>query len=151
MSSSQEIFNKDILINFIINLTVFIIVWRVLAGSLFSAFSNTFEKRREMVDGQKKSAAELRLKSEELAREYEFRISTEKAEIKKTIETVITETEANQRKYIQSAREVAAAELEEARKRISEEAEKVREKLKKDVPSIAVKMASRVIGRELSL
>lgn len=151
MSSSQEIFNKDILINFIINLTVFVIVWRILAASLFSAFSDTFEKRREMVDGQKKKAQALHLKSEEVAREYELRISTEKAEIKKTIETVITETEVTQRKYIQSARETTAAELNETRKKISEEAEKVREKLKKDVPSIAVKMASRVIGRELSL
>ncbi len=148
---SQGIFNNDILISFIINLSVFVIVWRVLAGSLFLPFSETFEKRRELVDGQKKRAAELRLKSEEIAKEYELRINTEKAEIKKTIESAITQAEATQRRYIQSARESAANEINEARKRIQEEAEKVREELKKEVPTIAVRMASRVIGRELIL
>lgn len=147
----QGIFNKDTLISFIINLSVFIIVWRVLSVSLFSAFSETFEKRQELVDGQKKRAAEIRLKSEEIEKEYELRISTERAEIKKTIEAAITEAEATQRRYIQSARESAANEINEARKKIRDEAEKVREELKREIPAIAIKMASRVIGRELNL
>jgi len=151
MSGSQEIFNKDTLINFIINLSVFVIVWRILADFIFSAFGATFERRKEMVDGQKKKAQELHLKSEEVTREYELRISAEKTTIKKIIESVIAETETTQKKHIQLAREVAASELDRARKRIAEEAEKTREELKKDIPSIAIKMASRVIGRELSL
>jgi F-type H+-transporting ATPase subunit b len=151
MSGSQGIFNNDILINCIINLTVFIIVWRVLAASLFSPFSNAFEKRKELVDGQKKKAQALRARAEEIAKEYELRIIAEKAEIKKTIERIIADAEVTQRKIIQQAREVAAEELNETRKRIYEEAEKVREKLKNEVPSIAVKMASRVIGREVNL
>ncbi len=151
MSDSQEILKNEILISFIINLSVFIVVWRVLAGSLFSTFSNTFEKRREMVDGQRKRSQTLRLQSEEIAKEYELRISTEKAEIKKTIEKMLAESEAAQRRHIQSAREDAGRELDEARKRIKEEAKRVREDLEKEVPSIAVKMVSKVIGREVSL
>ncbi len=151
MFNFEEILKNEILVSFIINLSVFIIVWRVLGWSLFSAFSDTFEKRREMVEGQKKRALALRLQSEEIAKEYELRISTEKAEIKKIIEKMLAESEVAQRKHIQSAREVAARELDEARKKIMEEAERVRESLRKEVPSIALRMASKVIGREVSL
>lgn len=151
MSASREIFNKDTLISFIINLSVFVIVWRILSGSLFSGFSNIFEKRGELVDGQRKRAQAFRLESEKLEREYEFRINAERAEIKKNLESVVTETEIKQRKLIERAREVSAVEINQARKRIAEEAERVRENLKKEIPTIAVQMASRIIGRELSL
>jgi len=151
MSNSSGIFDRNTLVSFLFNLSVFIIVWKVLSSSLFSTFSKVFQKREELIEGQKKKAEELHREADRVVLEFESRISTEKISIKKQVESLLQQAEASSRAIIQSAREEAARELENTRKKIMEEANRIRENLRKEVPSIALKMASRVVGRDLSL
>jgi F-type H+-transporting ATPase subunit b len=131
-------------------MALFALLIVVLKPLLFDPVLHVFALREERTEGERARARKLQEKAGELLRKYERELEKVSTAAAKERERLHTETARLEADILREAREATMKISEEGRRRVQQEVSAIRFQLGKESERLAVDIAARVLGREVS-
>ncbi len=124
---------------------LFVILWRVALPRA----KQTLEERTENIEGKLEQAERERQQAEELLRRYRERLSSAEQEAQRIIDEARANSERLRRDLMAKAEQEADRVINQGREAIRGERDRAVRELRTEVGSLAVELATRVIGDSL--
>jgi F-type H+-transporting ATPase subunit b len=117
---------------------------------LFKPVLRTIEERRSRTAGAEEEAEALTKKTEIKVHSYERRMAAARQRAAEERRRVVKEGTDREKQLLDEARQKAAAIIEEAGQKVAGERDAARQALSAQVQALAVEIASKVAGRQMS-
>ena len=117
---------------------------------LFKPVLRTIEERRSRTAGAEEEAETLTKKTEIKVHSYERRMAAARQRAAEERRRVVKEGTDREKQLLDEARRKAAAIIEEAGQKVASEREAAQQALSTQVQALAVEIASKVSGRQMS-
>ena len=139
-------------INATLILTVlnFILLIVVLRAILIKPMMKFLDERAKKIDESLRQADENAKRAEEMVAEHDQIVAEARSKSSEIVETAMSQASSESRAIVADAREKAQATIDTAREEIMMEAERIKQDLRKEVASMTVKLAGKVLEREIS-
>jgi F-type H+-transporting ATPase subunit b len=133
----------------IVGLVAFTLLFLFLRAKVFPVFEKTFADRTESIEGAIAKAAQDRAEAEQLLQQYRQQL----AEARDEAGRIRTEAQAQRAEIVEAARGEGAAErqriIEAGAAQIASERQQALAELRREVGTLAVDLASRIVGESL--
>jgi F-type H+-transporting ATPase subunit b len=121
----------------------------LLYRTVFPSIYQALEQRRQNIEGKLEQAERERAEAERLLEQYRERLASAEEETQRILEEARANAERIRRELLAKAEADAGRELERARQTIRSERDQALRALRREVGSLAVELASRVVGDSL--
>ena len=133
----------------VVGIIAFLLLLAFLARRVYPVFEKTYAERTEAIEGSIAKAQQDRAEAQELLARYQAQL----AEARDEAGRIRTEAQSQRAEIVEEARVEACAEaqriLEQAGNQISAERQSALAQLRRDVGTLAVDLASRIVGESL--
>lgn len=146
----EVILPKDMLLEVIVALTSFLVLFGVLAKFAFPPITRMLDQRSENIRESLEKAEETRVEAERLLDEYKVQMTEARLEAAKVIEQGRKVAETMKNEILAKANEESAAVLVKAREEIQAEKRAAMAELQASVADLSVAVAGKLIGTSLS-
>ena len=146
----EVILPKDMLLEVIVALTSFLVLFGVLAKFAFPPITKMLDQRAENIRESLEKAEQTRVDAERLLDEYKVQMAEARLEAAKVIEQGRKVADTMKDEILAKANEEAAAILVKAREEIGAEKRAAMAELQASVADLSVAVAGKVIGTSLS-
>jgi F-type H+-transporting ATPase subunit b len=127
----------------------FLILLFLMYRTVFPQVRKAFEDRRANIEGKLEQAEREREEAEQLLEQYRRRLRDAEDETRRILEEARSNAERVRRELLGKAEADAGRELERARQAIRAERDQAIRQLRNEVGSLAVELATRVVGDSL--
>jgi F-type H+-transporting ATPase subunit b len=134
----------------LVQLGLFVILFVACNKLLFQPYLKLRERRRTGIEGAKAEAETMSAQADAKLDDYEKKLATARGRAGEEARKVRAEAAAEQIKLTEEARAAALAAITAAEGKMRGETEAARKELLAQSNAIAAKMASRLLGREVS-
>lgn len=133
----------------VVGIIAFVLLFLFLRARVFPVFEKTFADRTEAIEGSIAKAQQDRAEAQELLARYQAQLSQARDEAGR----IRTEAQTQRAEIVEEARVEARAEaqriLEQANAQIAAERQSALAELRREVGTLAVDLASRIVGESL--
>ncbi len=136
---------NELIVGIFAFVVLFVILWRVALPRA----KQTLEERTENIEGKLEQAERERQQAEELLRRYRERLSSAEQEAQRIIDEARANSERLRRDLMAKAEQEADRVINQGREAIRGERDRAVRELRTEVGSLAVELATRVIGDSL--
>jgi F-type H+-transporting ATPase subunit b len=136
---------NELIVGIIAFAVLFVILWRVALPRANQILS----ERTENIEGKLKQAEQERQQAEELLRQYRERLANAEDEAQRIIDEARANAERLRRDLMAKAEQEANRVIEQGREAIRGERDRAVRQLRTEVGSLAVELATRVVGDSL--
>ena len=150
LGTSQGAVEVDINLTTVGQMVLFVVLWLVLKPVLFDPMLKLFEEREKRIDGAKLRARGIDQESLEAERKYEAAIAKVRADAAVERDRLRGEGAKAEADLLSKVRVETAKVLDEGRARITADATAARTALLREAPVLAIDMAHKALGREVS-
>ncbi len=134
-----------------IQLACFLVSYLALTQLIFKPYMKAYHERENRTVGNEESAIRIIEEAQELTHNYEKKARELNSEIKHLYDLKRSEAMKDYEAFIKTARENSTAAIEVARDKISHEVEAARKKLVSEIPAVSSAIASRLVGKDLTV
>ena len=127
-----------------------LIIYFVAKKLLFKPVMNIIRARQQEIDDMYTKAGEAKEQANALRETYEQKLESAQAEAERTVKEATLRGQNRQEEIIRQANEQAAAILDKANADIAREKKKAINDAKDEISVIALSIAGKVVGKELS-
>jgi F-type H+-transporting ATPase subunit b len=127
----------------------FVILFALLSKFVFPKVAKTLEERTANIEGKLDEAERERRQAQDLLRQYEQKIDEANAESTRILEQARANADRLEAELRGKAEEQAARIVEKAQETIQAERDRALQSLRGEVGSLAVDLATRVVGESL--
>ncbi len=135
---------------FIPALIAFLIIWAVLAKMAWPMIIGILDERQAKIEGDLKAAEDAKVQAQANVREYEGRIADADREAADIVAAARREAEEERAAILAKAQKDAAATIAKAHDAVDSERRKAMIELSGSVVDLAVEIAGKIIGNDLS-
>jgi F-type H+-transporting ATPase subunit b len=136
---------NELIVGIVAFVVLFVILWRVALPRA----NQTLEERTRNIEGKLEQAERERQQAEELLRRYRERLSSAEQEAQRIIDEARANSERLRRDLMAKAEQEADRVINQGREAIRGERDRAVRELRTEVGSLAVELATRVIGDSL--
>jgi F-type H+-transporting ATPase subunit b len=136
---------NELIVGIVAFAILFVILWRVALPRA----SQILSERTESIEGKLKHAEQERQQAEELLRQYRERLASAEDEAQRIIDEARANSERLRRDLMAKAEQEANRVIEQGREAIRGERDRAVRQLRTEVGSLAVELATRVVGDSL--
>ncbi len=136
--------NYTILIEMVIFVTLVVVMNKLFYKPIF----DILDRRRELIDGNKRQAEELSKKAEALLSEYEKKLLEARQKAVALVNEARQAAQEEQKEAIAKARAEMEKALAELKKQLEKEKEEARKVLRQTANLLAVLIAEKLVGRK---
>jgi F-type H+-transporting ATPase subunit b len=133
----------------IVGIVAFTLLFLFLRAKVFPVFEKTFHDRAESIEGAIAAAQKDRTEAQQLKQQYERQL----AEARDEAGRIRTEAQAQRAEIVEAARAEGAAErqriIDAGAAQIASERQQALSELRREVGTMAVDLASRIVGESL--
>lgn len=140
----------DIDLTVLVQLGLFVILFVACNKLLFQPYLKLRERRRVGIEGAKAEAEKMSAQADAKLESYEKQLAAARSRAGEEARKIRAEAAAHQIKVTEEARAAAVAATNAAETKVRGETEAARKELLAQSDAIAAKMASRLLGREVS-
>jgi len=134
-----------------IQLACFLVSYLALTQLVFKPYMKAYHEREKRTVGNEESAVRIIEEAQELTANYEKKARDLNSQIKHLYDQKRSEAQRDYEVLVKGAREEASAAIESVREKISNEVQAARKKLSIEIPAVSEAIASRLVGKDLSL
>jgi F-type H+-transporting ATPase subunit b len=127
----------------------FLILLLLMYRTVFPSINQAFKDRRANIEGKLEQAERERAEAEELLEQYRRRLRDAEDETRQILDEARSNAERVRRDLLAKAETDAGRELERARQAIRGERDQAIRQLRNEVGTLAVELATRVVGDSL--
>jgi F-type H+-transporting ATPase subunit b len=127
----------------------FLILLFLMYRTVFPSINKAYKDRRANIEGKLEQAEKDRAEAEKLLEQYRRRLSAAEDETQRILEEARANAERVRRDLRAKAEDEAGRELERARQAIRAERDQAIRQLRNEVGTLAVELATRVVGDSL--
>ena len=149
MEGFQEFVSIDVVTLFF-QLGNLLILYMLVKKFLFKRVQAVLETRHAQVDKIYTDADEANTQAQELREDYEKRLAEAKTEASDIIKTATTSAQNQGEEIVVDAQKRATSLITKATIEIEQDKKKTINEIKNDISNIAVEIATKVVGREIS-
>lgn len=132
---------------FFVQAGIFLVLMLILNPLLFKPWLETRARRAEAIEGAVRTAADLRVRADEMVADYESRLAAARERGQDLRASARNEEEAIQAKHLAAARTTATEESDRARAELARQAEAARADLGGRVDDLAQSIVAKLLGR----
>lgn len=136
---------NELIVGIIAFLVLFALLWRVALPRA----NQVLKERSENIEGKLEHAERERQRAEELLREYRTRLASAEQEAQRIIDEARANAERLRRDLMAKAEQEADRAINQGREAIRGERDRAMRELRTEVGSLAVELATRVVGDSL--
>lgn len=134
-----------------IQLACFLVSYLALTQLVFKPYMKAFHERENRTVGNEESAVRIIEEAQVLTGSYEKKAREINSQIKHIYDLKRSEAMKDYEALIQTARDNSSDAIESAREKIKTEVESARKKLALEIPAVSAAIASRLVGKDLSV
>ena len=127
-----------------------LIVYLFLSKLLFKPIKNMIDSRQKEIDDMYAAANDAQAQAETMQAEYQQKLSSAQATSERLVKEAMARGQAREEEIIRKANEDAAAIMDKAAADIATEKKKALNDAKDEISGLAMAIAGKVVGRELS-
>jgi F-type H+-transporting ATPase subunit b len=127
----------------------FLILLFLMYRTVFPSINQAYKARRENIEGKLERAEKEREEAEQLLEQYRRRLRDAEDETQRILEEARSNAERVRRELLAKAEADAGRELDRARQAIRAERDQAIRQLRNEVGTLAVELATRVVGDSL--
>ena len=127
----------------------FLILVFLMYRTVFPSINQAYKTRRENIEGKLEQAEKEREEAEQLLEQYRRRLRDAEDETQRILEEARSNAERVRRELLAKAETDAGRELDRARQAIRAERDQAIRQLRNEVGTLAVELATRVVGDSL--
>jgi F-type H+-transporting ATPase subunit b len=136
---------NELVVGIVAFVALFLVLWKVALPRA----NQTLKERTENIEGKLQQAERERQQAEELLRRYRERLASAEQEAQRIIEEARANAERLRKDLMSKAEQEADRVINQAREAIRSERDRAVRQLRTEVGSLAVELATRVIGDSL--
>jgi F-type H+-transporting ATPase subunit b len=133
-----------------VQLVIFFMAFFILKALVFKPMMALFDAREEAIDGARREAKELVREAEKKGASFDDEMREVRREAGAERDKLRAEGLRLEREMLEKVRAETSETLSAAEKKLNQEAEQVRTEMKTQVPLLARKIASQLLGREVA-
>jgi F-type H+-transporting ATPase subunit b len=133
----------------IVGIIAFVVLFVILRRVALPRADQVLEERTENIEGKLKHAEEEREQAEQLLRQYRERLANAEDEAQRILDEARGNAERLRRDLMAKAQQEADRVVEQGRETIRDERDQAVRQLRTEVGSLAVELATRVVGDSL--
>lgn len=134
----------------LIQLGLFLVALFILSRFLFRPYMKVQEGRKKGIEGARHEAEEMSSRADQTMSEYESKVQRAKLRGAEERQRLRQEGAARERQIVGAARDEAQKAVEGAKAEVGRQASAARTQLEAQAATLAQKMASKVLGREVA-
>lgn len=138
------------LVDILLHLLNLVILIAGLTFLLYKPILKFIKKRQENIQAEIQKSEDLKSSAEEMAKEYESKLTSVEEEAEKIKAQAKSEGESEKEKIIQSAKDEATALLSDAKQECVELRKETVEEMKSQVTDAVIQIATEVVRREVT-
>lgn len=138
-------------VDMVIQVAIFFATYFVLRTFVFGPYLELLDKRFAKTEGLKQKAQAQLNEAEHTKEKYLKFISAERKKIHEWVEGERQKIATEEKKIITEARDQVSAELDSKRANLSEQVGSIRGQLMKEVPEFASQIASKLVGKTITI
>jgi F-type H+-transporting ATPase subunit b len=127
----------------------FLLLLALMYRTVWPSVTRTYQDRRANIEGKLEQAEKERIEAEELLEQYRRRLRAAEDETQRLLEEARANAERVRRDLLAKAEADAGQELDRARQAIRAERDQAIRELRTEVGTLAVELATRVVGDSL--
>lgn len=140
----------DITLSLAVQAVSFLVFFLVLRRVLFAPVLRHLEQRSQQLDELMERAQAQRQEATRLSERYADQIKAVRAEAQQLLDQAVREGESLRKELVAEARQESDRLLEEARHEIEAERQRALATFDQDLPDLAARAASRMLGRQVT-
>lgn len=145
----QEFVSMDV-VTLIAQLVNLLILYKLVKHFLFKPVQNVLAKRQAEVDTLYSEANEANASAKALREDYEKHLAQAKQEASEIIKSATQNAQTQSDEIVTDAQKKAASIISKANAEIEQDKKKTINEIKNDISGIAMDIATKVVGREIS-
>jgi F-type H+-transporting ATPase subunit b len=149
--SEETAVNVDVDASLFVQLGLFVVLLIILKPLLFDPMMKLFEEREKRIEGTRRKAAKEDARSAKALAEYEKICNAARAEGATERDRLRAEGAKKEAEMLAQVRTQVGSTLESGRGGVQKDAQAARSQLRSDAAGLGRELASRVLGREVSL
>jgi F-type H+-transporting ATPase subunit b len=134
---------------FIVGGLAFLLLFFILQRTAYPRMNQALKERTSNIEGKLEKAEQERQEAEKLLRQYRDKLASAEEETQRIIEQARADAERVRRDLRSKAEAEAEREIERARQAIRQERNQAVQELRREVGTLAVELATRVVGDSL--
>lgn len=149
----MEGFESFIGVNFwtaLVTLINFLVLFFVAKHFLIGPVMNLIQQRQDEIDGMYSDAGNAKATAEAMQSEYQAKLNDAQATSERIVKEAVSRGQAREEEIIRQANAEASAIMEKANADIAMEKKKALNDAKDEISEIAMAIAGKVVGRQLS-
>ncbi|HVA62049.1 MAG TPA: F0F1 ATP synthase subunit B [Mycobacteriales bacterium] len=135
---------------FIVELVIFFVILGVLAKWILPFVQKAMNERQQFIQQQLDESQAARERLEKAEEEYKAAVAKTKAELAEIREQAHADAQRSKNEILAEAREEAARILARTEEQLGAERQRVFEELRTQIGTLAVELAGRIVGEQLS-